>query len=130
MRTPLLPGAEVGENPNWRQDVAQSAVRALEKPLSDVVVRLQERANGALGAPFDVPGAFSLLATRAPQRDNESVVLFDNDAPLAWAGKIRIDPDSINTPVSVTFRPFYTTLNVVQTKGGRRAVASVVLHAA
>ena len=130
VRTPVLPGAEVGENPNWREDVAQSAVRALEKPLSDVVARLRERADGALGAPSDVPGAFSFLSTRAPQRDNESVVLFAHGAPLAWAGKIRIDPDSMNGPVSVTFRPFYTTLNVVETKGATRAVASAVLHAA
>ena len=42
---------------------------------------------------------------------------------------MRIDPDSATSPVSVTFRPFYTTVNAVATKGDRRAVSSVVLHA-
>src|SRR5689334_1490371 len=42
---------------------------------------------------------------------------------------MRIDPDSIRAPVSVTFTPFYTTLNVVAKRGNRRAVASAVLEA-
>src|SRR6202022_1607309 len=52
-----------------------------------------------------------------------------NNRPLAWAGKARIDPDSLVDPVSATFSPFYTMLNVVKVRGSRRAVSSVVLHA-
>jgi two-component system, NtrC family, nitrogen regulation sensor histidine kinase NtrY len=108
---------------------AEGAVRALERSLSEALQRLDDRATGALDAPAEVPAAFSFLASRAPQRDGESVVLFDHDRPLAWSGKTRIDPDSLVKPVSATFSPFYTTLNVVKIRGGRRAVASVVLHA-
>src|SRR5450759_5753557 len=43
---------------------------------------------------------------------------------------MRIDPDTLRGTVSVTFTPFYTTLNVVETRGNRRAVGSAVLHAA
>ncbi|MGI8400146.1 MAG: sensor histidine kinase [Gemmatimonadaceae bacterium] len=131
MRAPVFPRAEVGQNSNepGRGNAAESAVRALERTLAEVIGRLQQRAEGALDAPPDVPGAFSFLATRGAQRDGESVVLFDRGVPLAWAGKMRIDPDSVTSPLSVIFRPFYTTLNVLSTKGSRRAVASVVVHA-
>ena len=43
---------------------------------------------------------------------------------------MRIDPDTLTGPISVTFSLFYTTLSVVKTKGDRRAVASAVLQAA
>jgi two-component system, NtrC family, nitrogen regulation sensor histidine kinase NtrY len=43
---------------------------------------------------------------------------------------MRIDPDTLRGPLSVTFSPFYTTLNVVATRANRRAVASAVLYAA
>jgi signal transduction histidine kinase len=56
-------------------------------------------------------------------------VVFDHNRPLAWAGKTRIDPDSLVNPVTATFAPFYTTLNVVKVRGNRRTVASDVLHA-
>jgi two-component system nitrogen regulation sensor histidine kinase NtrY len=60
----------------------------------------------------------------------ESVLLFDHNRPLAWAGEMRVDPDTLTSPISVTFSPFYTTLNVAKIRGDRRAVASAVLHAA
>ena len=69
-------------------------------------------------------------SARAPRKDGESVVLIDHNRPLAWSGEMRIDPDTLRAPISVSFSPFYTTLNVVKVRGDRRAVASVVLHAA
>ncbi len=105
-------------------------MRALERAVSDAIQRLDEQATSALGAPAAAEGAFAFLATRAPQKEGESVVLFDHNRPLAWTGEMRIDPDTLTTPISVTFSPFYTTLNMVKTRGDRRAVASAVLHAA
>jgi signal transduction histidine kinase len=104
-------------------------VRALERSLAEALQRLDDRATGALDVPADAPAAFAFLHRRALQRDGESVVIFDHNRPLAWAGKIRINPDSLVNPVGATFSPFYVTLNVVKTRGDRRAVASVVLHA-
>ena len=132
VRTPALPrtaGAARGNEAD-RSGAAEGAARALERAVSDALGRLDERAAGALDAPNDPEGAFAFLSARAPQRDGESIVLFDHDHPLAWAGKMRVDPDTLGTPVSVIFSPFYTTLNVVKTRGDRRAVASLVLHAA
>jgi signal transduction histidine kinase len=105
-------------------------MRALERALTETRERLEERAIRALDAPSDPEGAFAFLSARTPQRDGESVVLFDHNRPFAWSGEMRVDPDTLGSPVSVTFSAFYTTLNVVTTRGDRRAVASAVLHAA
>ncbi|HEY6088909.1 MAG TPA: histidine kinase dimerization/phospho-acceptor domain-containing protein, partial [Gemmatimonadaceae bacterium] len=132
VRTPALPrtaGAR-GAPDSERAGAAADAVRALDRAVSEAIQRLDARATGALGAPADPGRAFAFLSTQAPQRDGESVLLFDHDRPLAWSGEMRIDPDTVKSPISVAFSPFYTTLNVVKTRGDRRAVASAVLEAA
>jgi signal transduction histidine kinase len=131
VRTPALPRIDRGAaSDGERARATEGAVRALERAISDAVQRLDVQATSALDAPADVDGAFEFLSTRAPQHDGESVLLFDGDRPLAWSGEMRIDPDTLTAPLSVTFNPFYTTLNVVKTRGDRRAVASTILHAA
>ena len=57
------------------------------------------------------------------------MILYSNGRPLAWSGVLRVDPDSVRAPVSVTFSPFYTTLNIVESRGNRRVVAMAVLEA-
>ncbi|PYO45731.1 MAG: hypothetical protein DMD72_14515, partial [Gemmatimonadetes bacterium] len=91
---------------------------------------MDERAANALNAPADQQAAFDFLSKRSPQRDGESVILLDHDRPLAWSGVMRADVDSLTAPISVTFNPFYITLNVARSNGARRAVASIVLQAA
>jgi two-component system, NtrC family, nitrogen regulation sensor histidine kinase NtrY len=132
VRTPALPGtaATNGASDAERARAAEGAVRALERAVADAIQRLDAQATSALGAPDDVEGAFEFLSTRAPHQKGESVVLFDGNRPLAWAGEMRVDPDTITSPISVTFSPFYTTLNVVKMRGDRRAVASTILDAA
>jgi signal transduction histidine kinase len=132
VRTPALPrgSGQVSTNGSERIDAAEGALRALERSLAETRQLLDERASTALDAPADADGAFAFLSTRSPQRGGESVVLFDHDSPFAWSGEMRIDPDTLHSSLSVTFSPFYTTLNVVHTRGDRRAVASAVLQAA
>ncbi|HEX6628583.1 MAG TPA: ATP-binding protein [Gemmatimonadaceae bacterium] len=131
VRTPTLPRTAGGgaATSGERLNAAEGALRALERALAETKERLESRVNGALDAPADPQGAFDFLSNRSPVRDGESVVLYVDDRPLAWAGSVRIDPDSIVAPLSVTFSPFYTTLNVTTTRGNRRAVASAVLEA-
>jgi two-component system nitrogen regulation sensor histidine kinase NtrY len=132
VRTPALPrtaGTNVASD-SERARAAEAAVRALERAVADAIRRLDTQATSALDAPADVDAAFQFLSTRTPQHDGESVVLFDRDRPFAWSGEVRIDTDTLTAPLSVTFSPFYTTLNVVKTEGARRAVASAILHAA
>jgi two-component system nitrogen regulation sensor histidine kinase NtrY len=132
VRTPALPrtAGTNGAPDSERAGAAEGAVRALERAVSDEIERLDAQATSTLGAPADAQSAFAFVSARAPQKDGESVVLFDRNRPLAWSGQMRMDPDTLTSPISVTFSPFYTTLNVVKTSGDRRAVASAVLHAA
>jgi two-component system, NtrC family, nitrogen regulation sensor histidine kinase NtrY len=132
VRTPVLPqipAAATSQNETTSEQVADN--RALENALSGEVTRLSDRAASALDAPKNLPGMFEYLAGQGPERDDESVVLFERDRPVAWAGRVWIDPDSSPpNPVSVTFSPFYTVLSVSKARGPRRAVALVVVHAA
>jgi signal transduction histidine kinase len=132
VRTPALPrtAGSVSQTAGERADAAGGALRALERTLEETRRSLEQRATLALDAPADPAAAFAFLATRSPQRDPESVVLFDRERPFAWSGEMRVDPDSLHAPMGVSFTPFYTTLDVVATRGTRRAVASAVLNAA
>ncbi len=132
VRTPALPrtAGAVSSNATERVNAGAGAVRSLERALAETRERLDERATRALDAPRNPDDAFSFLASRSPERDGESVVLYDHGRPFAWSGAIRIDPDSLASAVSVSFTPFYTTLNVVKTRGDRRSVGSAVLQAA
>src|ERR1700692_3129136 len=132
VRTPALPRTSGPVPPMGSEQVAaaEGAMRALELALIGTRERLQERAARALDAPSDPEAAFAFLSARSPHRNEESIVLFDQNRPFAWSGEIRIDPDTLGSPVSATFTPFYTTLNVVTTRGNRRAVASAGLPAA
>ncbi|MGZ3464973.1 MAG: hypothetical protein ACXWMP_15860, partial [Gemmatimonadaceae bacterium] len=131
VRTPALPrtSGPVSPNGSERVNAAEGALRALERTLGETRLRLDQRVNSALDAPADPDGAFAFLSARSPQKEGESVVLFDRDRPTAWSGEMRIDPDTIRAPVSVTFSAFYTTLNVAAVRANRRAVASAVLYA-
>jgi two-component system nitrogen regulation sensor histidine kinase NtrY len=132
VRTPALPrtSGSASQGAGEQANAVDGATRALERALADTRQRLEERAASALDAPTDPDAAFAYLAARSPERDGESVVLFDRGRPWAWSGEMRVDPDTLRAPISVSFTPFYTTLDVVSVRGGRRAVASAVLSAA
>ena len=130
VRTPFLPRSQApAPSADDGTGAATGALRALERALGEAIERLDARAAAALDAPDEPDEAFRFLASRSPQRDGESVVLYDRDRPVAWAGTIRVDPDSIRGATSVVFREFYSTLNVVRVRGERRAIASAVLQA-
>src|SRR2546423_6518180 len=131
VRTRPLPRAAGGggANAGERLSAAEGAIRALARALEDTRTRLESRADNALQAPAEPVAAFAFLSHRSPLRDDESFVVYAGNRPLAWTGAMRVDPDSITAPVSVTFSEFYTTLNVVRSRGNRRAVASAVLEA-
>ncbi len=130
VRAPILPRiAGSPQGTDERASAADGAIRALERALAEAIERLDARATAALDAPADPDGAFKFLASRSPQRDGESVVLYERERPLAWAGLVRLDPDSLRRRASIAFGVFYSTLNVVRERGNRRAVASAVIQA-
>src|SRR5437870_12039873 len=95
VRTPALPrtAGVPAESRGERLDAAESAIRGLERSLGETRQRLDERAANALSAPSDQQAAFDFLSERSPQRDGESVILFDHGRPLAWSGQIPADVD-------------------------------------
>jgi two-component system nitrogen regulation sensor histidine kinase NtrY len=131
VRTPTIPRTANGAPRTGGETLsaAEGALRALERALEETRSRLASQAKSALDAPPDQQAAFDFLARRSPARDGESVMLYADNRPFAWTGLMRIDQGSIGAPVSVTFSPFYTALNVVATRGNRRAIASAVLEA-
>jgi signal transduction histidine kinase len=132
VRTPALPRTTPSAAPNGdeRATATDGAMRALQRELTSTRERLDERATAALDAPATAEGAFAYLDTRSPHREGESVVLLEAGRPLAWSGEMRIDPDSAGAPLTVSFTPFYVTLNVARARGTRRAIASAVIDAA
>src|SRR5687768_8325457 len=130
VRTPVVPGSSgPPPRPDERARASEGALRALERAIAEAIERLNARAEAALDAPGDASEAFRFLSSRSPQRDGESVVLYEQGRPLAWAGVVRSDSSSLAAPLSVGFGEFYSTLNVVKGEGSRRAVASAVLQA-
>ena len=131
VRTPALPrtAGDQAQSRGERIDAAENAIRGLQRSLTETQERLEDRAANALSAPTDAVAAFDFLSKRSPQREGESVILFDHGRPLAWSGVARTDLDSVTAPLSVTFTPFYITLNAVRSNGVRRAVASMVVQA-
>lgn len=131
VRTPTLPQTAGGGSGNGAEtlNAAEGAIRALERALDETRSRLASQATSSLDAPGEQEAAFDYLAKRSTVRDGEAILLYRDNQPVAWTGVMRIRPDSIKAPVSVTFSPFYTTLNVVATRGNRRAVATAVLEA-
>src|SRR3954470_8399154 len=109
VRTPVLPGprAPLAPNENERTALVARANRELTAALSREITRLSTQADAAVGAPSDIPDAFAYLAERVPHSRGESVILFDGVRPIAWAGRVTADADSIFAPVSVGFSQFY-----------------------
>ena len=106
------------------------AVAALHDALRDEAATLRERADAALAAPRDADGAFHRLAALVRPGADEGVVLYRRGTPVAWAGRIRVAPDT--TPgrrFAAPSNDFYVTLQAAAERGGDRAVATRVVHA-
>jgi signal transduction histidine kinase len=141
LRNPLLPyggglptasdrtasGAGATQN-GYEAEVRARALSALRAALDRELRRLVADAQRALDAPPAVDKAFDHVAAIEPA-DEEGLVLFEHDTPVAWAGQIVVDPSAASAPLSVSITPFYTSVTAVARRGGRRAVATAVIHA-
>jgi two-component system nitrogen regulation sensor histidine kinase NtrY len=119
--SPVASAAEEAETRN-------RALASLRMGLAADERRLALDARRALDAPPPAPERFRFLSEvqRAPE---QGIVLFEHDAPVAWAGQVVVDPSGASDGLSVSFSPFYITIRAAATKGIRRAVATAVVHA-
>jgi signal transduction histidine kinase len=103
-------------------------VDALAKAIAAEHRRLASIAASSLDAPQDPERAFDFLKERASGSES-GVIIADAGGPLAWAGQFRNDPVITQTGTSILVSPFYVSLQVVEARGGRAAIASSLLHA-
>ena len=138
LRNPLIPygegtpSASSISTDSARDDEAdrrrQEAVSALASAIQEKQKELAQYAFSALNAPQDPELSFDFLRDLSLPQET-GVLLADTTGISAWAGQFRANPAFTGTGTSVTFSPFYVTLQVAATRAGRTAVASALLHA-
>ena len=138
LRNPLIPyggetlGASGISTDSARSDEAEvnrlQAIRALRTAIVREQRLLVSAAASALGAPADPEAAFEYMRGLATGPEG-GVALVDVNGPIAWNGQFRTVPEATGTGTSVSFSPFYTTLQVVVERNGRQAIASSLIHA-
>ncbi len=138
LRNPLLPydgdtprASGISADSARVQDASSrraSAIAAVSAAVRSEEARLREIATAALSAPGDPAEAFQYLKKLTPSPET-GVVVEDRSSPLAWAGQIRPMPVAGGPGTFASFSPFYTTLEVVVVRGGRRVVATALIHA-
>jgi hypothetical protein len=141
LRNPLLPyaaetadasgrasGASSSTASAYESDARARAMAALRSAVAEEQRRLRRAAALALESPRSLDDAFEYLASLDPSPE-EGIVLFENAQPLAWSGRVVVDPTPAAAPLSVSVTPFYTTMTATAQRGPRRAVATAILHA-
>ncbi|HEY0241418.1 MAG TPA: hypothetical protein VGC52_02025, partial [Gemmatimonadaceae bacterium] len=138
LRNPLIPyGATTPRASGISADSARiveadtrrdQAVDALARTIAGRHRELAGLAAAALDAPDDPEGAFDFLKSLGPGEES-GVILADQRGPVAWSGQFRNSPLFTGQGTTILTSPYYVSLQVVATSGGRAAIASALLHA-
>ena len=115
---------------DWQESHARSALEALNAELGETVQVLAKAATAALDAPRDRVAAFDRLHALLGRPDERGIVLYRGDSVFAWAGRLRVAPDTLVQPSGISASEFYLTMYVTARRGTDRAVATVLLSAA
>ncbi len=138
LRNPLIPygstsaraSATAPDSARSREEASrrERAIVAVANAVTASEALLSEVARAALSAPGDPDLAFDFL-DELPLAGETGVVVLEKGRPLAWSGRLRTPLETSPPGTSVSFSPFYTTLQVVAARGERSAVASALIHA-
>ena len=104
------------------------AVKELGNAIRESHRALSELAERALAVPQDPDAAFDFLRDRKMPAET-GIIVFKAGTPFAWAGQMRNPPQLTGPGTTVTFSPFYVTLQVAAVRGGVTAIAMALLHA-
>ncbi len=96
--------------------------------IAQVEGQLRKSASLALQAPADPEGAFAFVRKLPGSREN-GIVVTDRGMPLAWSGQIKTGLTDVANGTVVVTTPFYVSLQVAVSSGGRRAIAMALVHA-
>jgi signal transduction histidine kinase len=113
----------------YNRDAVSRASGALDHALTSAAADLSRRAERALDAPSSAADAFEHLTALVAGSGEHGIVLYRGGAPLAWSGQVRVDPDTLHSPVGVVTSEFHTTLYAVAARGTDRAVATLLVEA-
>ena len=113
----------------YRREVEVGAATSWEDAVRRASNSLTAAATQALDVPIAPPEAFTFLARLADGDGERGIVVFRAGRPSAWAGRMRISPDTLTAPLGAVFTPFYLTLYATAARGDMRAIATVLLHA-
>src|SRR5688500_12122245 len=114
---------------SYRAEVEFGAAEQLERTLRATATSLGAAARQALDAPANTAEAFSYLAQIGGGDGERGLVLYRGSRPTAWAGRMRISPDTLTASLGASFTPFYLTLYATAQRGDSRAVATALIHA-
>lgn len=112
----------------WARGVERRGVAELERMVAEAATHAAQVAKAALAAPRDSAGP-PRLAEPAGARGDVGVVRLHGDSVLAWAGMVRVRPDSMRDAVGAAFSSFYLVVYATATNDRERAVATEVVHA-
>ncbi|HEX2778306.1 MAG TPA: hypothetical protein VHM30_02335, partial [Gemmatimonadaceae bacterium] len=115
--------------PAYGSALRQAATARMRGELATLGVDLARAARRALAVPRDRDAAFGALSSLVGGAGERGVVLYEQGAPYAWAGTVRVRTDTLHASLGATVSPFYVTLHAVADSGGRRAVATGLVHA-
>jgi signal transduction histidine kinase len=113
----------------YRAEVEAGAAARLQGALVATAADLSAAATRALEAPDDPAGAFEFLERSANGAGERGVVLYRHGRPFAWAGQMRVSPDTLSGRLGASFTAFYLTLHATAERGDSRAVATALVHA-
>jgi two-component system, NtrC family, nitrogen regulation sensor histidine kinase NtrY len=116
----------------WQRYAAEqeaAAVEALQLSVSETLAQLDDDASAALGAPTGEAAAFRQLNGLIGRHEDRAVLLMEDGAPFAWAGRPRVLPDSGMERRGVASSEFYLSLYATASRGNRTALATAVVHA-
>ncbi len=114
--------------PAYEGRALEAAAARLDLALGAAAADVRRMAEAALEAPGGLEG-FAALADLVGAEEERAVVLFEGGAPAAWAGTLRVPIEAAPPALGVVRTPFYDALTYVASRGGRRAVATVLVQA-
>ncbi|HEY5219393.1 MAG TPA: hypothetical protein VIJ16_06280, partial [Gemmatimonadaceae bacterium] len=92
-----------------RSALSSDALAALDRRVDGAVADMRAAAARALEVPQDTTAAFQALASLVPHSADAGVVLYEQGAPLAWAGRVHASTDSLHDSIGVWRGGFYTS---------------------
>ena len=130
VRDPSIPYGAVTPRASGNESEIRTsrALDALSRRIFEEHRALARLAASALAAPADAESGFDYLKSLGTG-DESGIILANATGAEAWSGQFRNTPVVTASGTSILVSPFYVTLQVVNVRNGRAAIASSVLHA-